>query len=195
MFVVLVGMGESLEGRSEDDKLKKESEIYRSTTRGMLWVSFINKHVGVNSWYSFLGWLKSEDKEAPSIQDSSDRSTKAPPTNLLVEGKKTIEANAFKNAIFISATATTNNEGEAEPSKNLIYGHFMTTDIFEKSFEAESTFDAGNFKPDFLPVKVSDEVGMSPWRPLIYKGGRAPNVPFIEISPNVREIQDPRRGV
>ena len=114
--MVLVGMDESLEGRSKDDKLKKESEIYRSTTRGMLWVSFINEHVGVNSWYSFLGLLKSEDKEAPSIQDSSDRSsTNAPPTNLLVEGQKTIEANAFQNAISIASTATA--------TTNKIHGH------------------------------------------------------------------------
>ena len=41
------------------------------------------------------------------------------------------------------------------------------------------------------PLILEDvDVGMSQDNPYTYEGGRAPKVPFIEISPNIGEIQD-----
>ena len=42
--------------------------------------------------------------------------------------------------------------------------------------------------PTFRPLQTS--CGLSKFDPYIYRGGRAPKVPFIVISPDVEEIQD-----
>ena len=59
------------------------------------------------------------------------------------------------------------------------------TQIFDIS---KSNLDVTEDIPTFYPLKLT--VGMSKDDPYIYKGGRAPKVPFIVISTNLEEIKD-----
>ena len=65
------------------------------------------------------------------------------------------------------------------------------TSIFDISkSNLDSTEDNDIPIPTFRPLLTSSGCGLSEVDPYIYKGGSAPEVPFIVISPDVDEIQD-----
>jgi hypothetical protein len=60
LFVIVVDMDKPLEKENEETNQKYLSEIYCACTRGMLYVSFVNKYIE-DGWMSFFRFTESEE--------------------------------------------------------------------------------------------------------------------------------------
>ena len=195
LFIIAVDMDKPL-GRHEEKKHKNLSEIYCACTRGMLYVSFVNKYIE-NGWMSFFNFTKSEVIPLPSsIQDISSSSGAIIDKAIASDQQEpssipTLDDQSLKNEDIHVLIGAANAVCQSQVDKTYSYksSHVKVlarTNIFDIS---KSNLDSiGEGIPTFHPL-VSDGVGMSPLRPFIYKGGRAPKVPYIEISPNVGAIE------
>jgi hypothetical protein len=251
LFVIVVDMDKPLvEWRNEEANQKNLSEIYCACTRGMLYVSFVNKYIE-NGWMSFFNFTESGDATPPSdplpmngignhqeqrtSNDDSRSSSHAPLVTNEIGGNQddlhfpekhvsdfapfnvlsTNESSLGLNQDVSSSASAKRETQEVETDDHIPVGvandvcrHgksdatssyydsdgddikydvkvMARTKIFDIS---KSNLDATEDVPTFYPLKPT--IGMSKDDPYIYEGGRAPKVPFIIISPDVREIQD-----
>merc|ERR1712154_711520 len=108
------------------------------------------------------------EEEDESLEE--ERKSGATSTSVLKREKKKINIDGLSNAISSRTTIEKAKETRMK-EKDLVYGAFLATTLFEKSQDTDSSFGVGKAIPDFLPVNVSEEVGMSPWKPYVYEGG------------------------
>jgi hypothetical protein len=203
LFVIVVDMDKPLE-ESEEKNQKNLSEIYCACTRGMLYVSFVNKYI-TNGWMSFFNFTESETPPPPSspmdkIEDDKEFATSNDdlrPSNALSKN----EAKGAKPDDIPVGVANDACQGRFDATSSYkptsyqaaAYGGVTKYDVQvmsrTKIFDiSKSKLDSTENIPTFYPFKAT--IGMSEFDPYIYKGGRAPKVPFIQISPDVGEIEE-----
>ena len=192
---------------------KNLSEIYCACTRGMLYVSFVNKYID-NGWMSFFQFTETEtppssplppnpmetDQDCCFLQCAKEWFSRFRPSNALStkSSSRPLNEDASSSASakqedrrvktddITVGVADAVCQGKSNSTSSYTFSEVMTrTKIFDIS---KSNLDAREDIPTFYPLKLT--IGMSKDDPYIYKGGRAPKVPFIEISPDVEEIQD-----
>ena len=227
LFVIVVDMDKPLEKKIEEyiepdwKKKNKEieeknqnnlSEIYCACTRGMLYISFENKHIG-NGWMSFFNFTESVT-ESSSMREIEkglesygiDTTPFKAGETLRTEKKGRIDTESFPNQpSSILKRGDHRMKMDDIPlgvANDICHGEVRYVSSYERTsskvMARTSIFDISKMNldsakdidvpiPTFNPLNLC---GMSEYYPFIYEGGVAPKVPFIVISPNVDKIQN-----
>jgi hypothetical protein len=206
---------------AEETNQKNLSEIYCACTRGMLYVSFINKHIK-DGWMSFFNFTESEGAtqltSSPSLPMNGDNQDDlhfperqfldVRPSNVALSMNEATSLPLIQGA---SSSASAKREDQEVKTDDITVG--VADAVCQGKSDATSYYTSSNVKvlaytkifdisksnlgstndndipiPTFRPLQTS--CGLSEFDPYIYKGGRAPKVPFIVISPDVEVIQD-----